>query len=37
MAQEYSRAGYDVLAVHHLGEDQEGFLAFLTDEVMPRL
>lgn len=30
-------AGYDQVFVHQIGADQEGFLAFYRDEVLPRL
>jgi G6PDH family F420-dependent oxidoreductase len=30
-------AGYDEVYVNQIGDDQEGFLAFMKDEVLPRL
>jgi G6PDH family F420-dependent oxidoreductase len=35
--QEYVDAGFDHVAVHQVGPDQEGFFAFFAAEVMPRL
>lgn len=32
---QYADAGYDVVYLHNIGEDQEGFLRFLADEVRP--
>jgi G6PDH family F420-dependent oxidoreductase len=34
---EFIDAGYDEVYVNQIGDDQEGFLAFLKDEVIPRL
>ena len=33
----YAQAGYDHVCVHQVGPDQEGFMKFYADEVMPRL
>jgi G6PDH family F420-dependent oxidoreductase len=33
----YLDSGYDEVYVNQIGDDQEGFLAFLKDEVIPRL
>jgi G6PDH family F420-dependent oxidoreductase len=33
----YLDAGYDEVYVNQIGDDQEGFLAFMKDEVLPRL
>lgn len=33
----FLEAGYDEVYLHDIGEDQEGFLRFLVDEVLPRL
>ncbi|HWH32329.1 MAG TPA: TIGR03557 family F420-dependent LLM class oxidoreductase [Egibacteraceae bacterium] len=33
----YADAGYDVVYLHNIGEDQEGFLRFWTGEVRPLL
>jgi G6PDH family F420-dependent oxidoreductase len=33
----YARAGFDHVAVHQVGPDQEGFFTFFAREVMPRL
>lgn len=35
--QEHIDAGYDHLYVHQVGPDQEGFIRFYRDEVLPRL
>jgi G6PDH family F420-dependent oxidoreductase len=35
--QEFLDAGYDEVYVQQIGDDQEGFLAFMRDEVLPRL
>ena len=35
--EEYAEAGYDTVFLHHIGEDQEDFLRFLTSEVIPRV
>lgn len=32
---EYAEAGYDIVSLHHVGDDQAGFVKFLTEEVMP--
>jgi G6PDH family F420-dependent oxidoreductase len=34
---EFLDAGYDEVYVNQIGDDQEGFLAFMKDEVLPRL
>jgi hypothetical protein len=34
--QEYFDAGYDEVYVQQIGEDQEGFLGFYAEEVLPR-
>jgi G6PDH family F420-dependent oxidoreductase len=34
---EFLDAGYDEVYVSQVGDDQEGFLAFMKDEVLPRL
>jgi G6PDH family F420-dependent oxidoreductase len=34
---EYAEAGYDVVYLHQIGEDQAGFLRFLAEEVRPHL
>jgi G6PDH family F420-dependent oxidoreductase len=34
---EFVDAGYDEVYVQQVGDDQEGFLAFMRDEVLPRL
>jgi G6PDH family F420-dependent oxidoreductase len=34
---EFLDAGYEEVYVQQIGEDQEGFLAFMKDEVLPRL
>jgi G6PDH family F420-dependent oxidoreductase len=34
---EYLEAGFDQVFVHQIGQDQEGFLRFYRDEVLPRL
>jgi G6PDH family F420-dependent oxidoreductase len=34
---EFLDAGYDEVYVNQIGDDQEGFLAFMKDEVVPRL
>jgi G6PDH family F420-dependent oxidoreductase len=34
---EFLDAGYDEVYVNQIGDDQEGFLAFMRDEVLPRL
>jgi G6PDH family F420-dependent oxidoreductase len=34
---EFVDAGYDEVYVNQIGDDQEGFLAFMKDEVLPRL
>ena len=34
---EFADAGYDEVYVSQIGDDQEGFLAFMKDEVLPRL
>jgi G6PDH family F420-dependent oxidoreductase len=34
---EYGEAGYDVVYVHQIGPDQDGFLEFYRREVIPRL
>jgi G6PDH family F420-dependent oxidoreductase len=34
---EFADAGYDEVYVNQIGDDQEGFLKFLKDEVVPRL
>ena len=33
----FADAGYENLYVHQIGPDQEGFIDFYRDEVMPRL
>jgi G6PDH family F420-dependent oxidoreductase len=33
----YLNAGYDQVFVHQIGKDQEGFLRFYRDEVLPRV
>jgi hypothetical protein len=33
----YADAGYDAVFVHQIGPDQEGFLRFYGDEVLPKL
>jgi G6PDH family F420-dependent oxidoreductase len=33
----YAEAGYDHVCIHQVGPDQEGFMKFYADEVMPRL
>ena len=33
----YRDAGFDMLSVHQVGRDQEGFFRFYAREVMPRL
>lgn len=33
----YAEAGYDEVYVHQIGTEQEGFLRFYRDEVLPRL
>ena len=35
--QEYADAGYDEVYIHNIGPDQEGFLRFFADEVLPEL
>lgn len=35
--QEFAEAGFDHVYVHQVGPDQEGFMKFYQDEVMPRL
>ena len=35
--QQYADAGYDVVHVHSIGPDQEGFARFLAEEVAPKL
>jgi G6PDH family F420-dependent oxidoreductase len=34
--QEFLDAGYDEVYVNQIGDDQEGFLAFMAEEVLPR-
>jgi G6PDH family F420-dependent oxidoreductase len=34
--QEYFDAGYDEVYVNQIGDDQEGFLTFLAEEIVPR-
>jgi G6PDH family F420-dependent oxidoreductase len=34
---EYADAGYDLVYLHSIGEDQEGFLRFIAEEVRPAL
>jgi G6PDH family F420-dependent oxidoreductase len=34
---QYGEAGYDVVYLHNIGEDQEGFLRFIAEEVRPHL
>lgn len=34
---EFVDAGYDEVYVNQIGDDQEGFLAFMKDEILPRL
>ena len=34
---EFLDAGYDEVYVNQIGDDQEGFLAFMKDDVLPRL
>jgi G6PDH family F420-dependent oxidoreductase len=34
---EYADAGFDMLAIHQVGKDQEGFVRFYQQEVLPRL
>ncbi|HWH92477.1 MAG TPA: hypothetical protein VNT03_01335 [Baekduia sp.] len=34
---EFLDAGYDEVYVNQIGDDQEGFLAFMQDEVLPRI
>jgi hypothetical protein len=33
----FERAGFDHIYVHQIGPDQEGFLRFYRDEIIPRL
>jgi G6PDH family F420-dependent oxidoreductase len=33
----YARAGYDHVCVHQVGPDQEGFMRFYAQEVLPKL
>jgi hypothetical protein len=33
--QEYAAAGYDHVYVHQVGPDQEGFLRFYEQEILP--
>lgn len=35
--QSYAEAGYDCVYLHHIGDDQEGFLRFMADQVRPHL
>jgi hypothetical protein len=35
--QAYLDAGYDEVYVQQIGDDQEGFLGFYAEEIMPRL
>jgi coenzyme F420-dependent glucose-6-phosphate dehydrogenase len=32
----YARAGYDHIWIHQIGPEQEGFMRFVTDQIMPR-
>lgn len=32
----YLDAGFDHVYVHQIGPDQEGFMGFFSDEVLPR-
>jgi G6PDH family F420-dependent oxidoreductase len=34
---QYADAGYDEVYIHNIGDDQDGFFRFFTDEVRPRL
>ena len=33
----YADAGYDAVFVHQIGSNQEGFLRFYADEVLPKI
>jgi coenzyme F420-dependent glucose-6-phosphate dehydrogenase len=33
----YEKAGYDHVFVHHIGEDQAGFLRFYANEILARV
>jgi hypothetical protein len=33
----YAHAGYDAVFVHQIGSDQEGFLGFFAEEVLPKV
>ena len=33
----YAHAGYDAVFVHQIGPDQEGFLRFYGEEVLPKV
>jgi hypothetical protein len=33
----YARAGYDHVCIHQVGPDQEGFIEFYGQEVLPKL
>jgi hypothetical protein len=34
---EYEKAGYTLVYFHHVGPDQDAFLAFAQNELLPRL
>jgi len=36
MIERYVDAGYDHISLHQIGPDQEGFLRFACDELLPR-
>ena len=35
--QEYEKAGFDHLCIHQIGPDQEGFMRFYAEEILPKL
>lgn len=34
---EFADAGYDHVAVHQVGDDQEGFFRFYRDQILPAM
>jgi coenzyme F420-dependent glucose-6-phosphate dehydrogenase len=33
---EFEKAGYDHVYIHHIGQDQDGFIEFAKRELMPK-
>ena len=37
MLRKYADAGYDAVFIHQIGPDQDGFLQFYAEEVLPKV